>query len=158
MYSLPHYGFGHNKKMSCTQECTFHSGISVKFLLGIRNPGLWNTEYSSRIPEPLSQLKSGIHVPLTNNPESSTWNPESMIVLGSPVTYGEMLCRDILAYNEIMVEPDLHVFSVRLSKLNETIDHWKWAQYIIIPLSTLSVIFVTGEREQAWFEVQVSPK
>ena len=131
MYSLPHYGFGHNNKMSCTQECTFHSGISVKSLLGIRNPGLWNTEYSSRIPEPLSQLKSGIHVPLTNNPESSTWNPESMIVLGSPVTCGEMLCRDILAYNEIIVKPDLHVFSVRLSKLNETIDYWKWAQYKI---------------------------
>lgn len=72
-----------------------------------------------------------IHVPRTNNPESSTWNPESMIVLGSPVTCSEMLCRDILAYNEIMVEPDLHVFSARLSKLNETIDFWKWAQYII---------------------------
>ena len=68
-----------------------------------------------------------IHVPLTNNPESSTWNPESMIVLGSPVTCSEMLCRDILAYNEIMVEPDLHVFSARLSKLNETIDFWNWA-------------------------------
>ena len=36
---------------------------------GIRNPELWNQEYSSRNPES--------RVPLTKNPESSTCNPES---------------------------------------------------------------------------------
>lgn len=105
----------------------FPWNFSLEF--GILGFGMRNTVQGFRN---LSHTwKSGIHVPLTNNPESSTWNPESMIVLGSPVTCVEMLCRDILAYNEIMVEPDLHVFSVRLSKLNETISYWKWAQYII---------------------------
>ena len=36
---------------------------------GIRNPELWNQEYSSRNPES--------RVPLTKNPESSTCDPES---------------------------------------------------------------------------------
>ena len=34
---------------------------------GIRNPELWNQEYSSRNPES--------RVPLTKNPESRAWNP-----------------------------------------------------------------------------------
>ena len=48
----------------------------------IRNPGLWNREFSSRYPESmffLQKLESS-----TRNPDQSTaWNPESKIVLDS---------------------------------------------------------------------------
>ena len=52
---------------------------------GIRNPGLWNTEYSSRNH---LRLESEIQDPLTiklvsstSNPESTAWNPESKTVM-----------------------------------------------------------------------------
>ena len=59
------------------------SGILILeiFASGIRNPGLWNPEYSSRNPESLLRLESGIQIPLTNRPESNIWNPESKTVL-----------------------------------------------------------------------------
>ena len=44
---------------------------------GIRNPGLWNPENSSRNPESHQRLVSGVQNPLTKNPESTAWNPES---------------------------------------------------------------------------------
>ena len=39
------------------------------------------SEYSSRNPESLLRLESGIQIPLTNRPESNIWNPESKTVL-----------------------------------------------------------------------------
>ena len=55
---------------------------------GIRNPGLWNTEYSSRNPQSHLRLESEIQDPLTiklvsstSNPESTAWNPESKTVM-----------------------------------------------------------------------------
>ena len=55
---------------------------------GIRNPGLWNTEYSSRNPQSHLGLESEIQDPLTiklvsstSNPESTAWNPESKTVM-----------------------------------------------------------------------------
>ena len=48
---------------------------SVEFLLGIRNPGIQNT--AQGIQKPANEYKSGIQVPLTKNPEYSTWNPKS---------------------------------------------------------------------------------
>ena len=41
------------------------SGILPSFACGIRYPGLWNPEFSSRNPESRQRLKSGIQVPLT---------------------------------------------------------------------------------------------
>ena len=41
------------------------SGILPSFPCGIRYPGLWNPEFSSRNPESRQRLKSGIQVPLT---------------------------------------------------------------------------------------------
>ena len=60
------------------------SGIWENLTRGIRNPGLWNLEYSSKNLE-LIPLTIGIqnpaHVPLTKNcnPESMAWNLESCI-------------------------------------------------------------------------------
>ena len=51
------------------------SGIG-NFFGRIWNPGLWNPEYSSGSSEFRQRLESVIQVPLTRNPESSTWNPE----------------------------------------------------------------------------------
>ena len=39
-------------------------GIQENFACGIRNPELWNTEYSSRNPESYKGLESRIQVPL----------------------------------------------------------------------------------------------
>ena len=61
------------------------SGIRDFFSCGIWNPGLWNPEYSLRNQESHLRLESTIHVPLTKNPESKTWNPESKSVLDSPL-------------------------------------------------------------------------
>ena len=52
-----------------------NSGIPETFSFGVRNPGLWNPEFSSRNPE------SRIQAPLTRNPESTAWNLESKTVL-----------------------------------------------------------------------------
>ena len=52
-----------------------NSGISETFSFGIRNPGLWNPEFSSRNPE------SRIQAPLSRTPESTAWNLESKTVL-----------------------------------------------------------------------------
>ena len=52
-----------------------NSGISETFSFGIRNPGLWNPEFSSRNPESRTQA------PLTRTPESTAWNLESKTVL-----------------------------------------------------------------------------
>ena len=41
------------------------SGIREIFVCGIRNPGLWNPKYSSRIPESHLRLESRIQVSLT---------------------------------------------------------------------------------------------
>ena len=56
----------------------------------IRNPGLSNKEYSSRIPESHYRIGSRIQVPLTKNrnpvpgnPESIAWNPECKTILDS---------------------------------------------------------------------------
>lgn len=161
--------------MSCTQECTSHSGWCFAPDSGVRESFAWNSEswalgYRQNTTQGIRNLSNGwnggIHVPLTKIPESSAWNPESMNF--DSLTCCEMLCRDILAFNEIMVEPDLHVISVHLSKLNEIIDNWKRAQNIkaseyLIPLSTLGVIYVTGEWEHwrdlgviDWYESQCS--
>ena len=55
------------------------SGFRIKrnFCLWNLEPGLWNPEYSQRNPESHNGLKPGIQVPLTKDPESSTWNLES---------------------------------------------------------------------------------
>ena len=63
------------------------------FAYGIRNPGSWNPEYSTRNPKshlskdwnPESKFY-GQHwnrIPRTWNPESTAWNPESKTVLDS---------------------------------------------------------------------------
>ena len=46
--------------------------IQEIFACRIRNPGLWSL---------IQFLESGIQVPLTKNPDSSGWNPESPTVL-----------------------------------------------------------------------------
>ena len=51
---------------------------------GIRNPGLWNPENSSRNPESHQRLVSGSQVPLTKNPESRiqvSWIPLHIILV-----------------------------------------------------------------------------
>ena len=62
-----------------TRHCIFkgntNSGITETFSFGIRNPGLWNPEFSSRNPESRNQA------PLTRNPEMTAWNLESKTVL-----------------------------------------------------------------------------
>ena len=49
-------------------------GIRTSFACGIRNPGLWNPEYSSRNPTKDWNPKSKFH---WQRLESSTWNQES---------------------------------------------------------------------------------
>ena len=51
------------------------SGIREIFASGIRNPGLWNLDKSSRKPESNWRLEFGIQVPLTKTMDSNTWNP-----------------------------------------------------------------------------------
>ena len=50
----------------------------------LRNPGLWNLEYSLRNPESHLRLETGIQVPLTKsgiqNLESTAWSPESKTI------------------------------------------------------------------------------
>ena len=80
-----------------------NSGIREIFACGIRNPqkkiacvmrnpGLWNTEYSSRNPE--SHLTIGVQNPsstekesITWNAESTAWNPALKTVLGYHTVY-----------------------------------------------------------------------
>ena len=52
------------------------------FAFGIQNPGLWN-------PESHQRLESGIQVPLTKDPESMAWNPESKTALVDCLIWGE---------------------------------------------------------------------
>ena len=52
-----------------------YSGIREIFASGIRNPGLWNLDNSSRKPESNWRLEFGIQVPLTKTMDSNTWNP-----------------------------------------------------------------------------------
>ena len=52
-----------------------YSGIRDIFASGIRNPGLWNLDNSSRKPESNWRLEFGIQVPLTKTMDSNTWNP-----------------------------------------------------------------------------------
>ena len=54
------------------------------FCCGIRYPGLWNPEYSSKNPESYKGLESS-----SWNPESTAWNPESKFVLDS-AAWGKM--------------------------------------------------------------------
>ena len=61
-----------------------HSGIREIFSCKIRNPRIWNPEYSTRNPE--SYYRLGFTNSLessTWNPESKAWNPESKTVLDS---------------------------------------------------------------------------
>ena len=58
------------------------------FYCGIRNPGFWNLESSSRNPESHYRLEFRIHFSLTKKPKSSPfylelaeWNSESKTVL-----------------------------------------------------------------------------
>ena len=55
------------------------SGIQEIFAHRIQSHGLWNPEFSARSPESCKQLESGIQIPPTRNPESSSWYPESMV-------------------------------------------------------------------------------
>ena len=66
------------------------SRVQEIFSCGIGDPGLWNMEYCSRNPELHQRLEFGIQVPLTNNPESMAWNPESKTVLDSHI-WGNIL-------------------------------------------------------------------
>ena len=66
------------------------SGIQEIFAFKTRSLGFVNPEFTSKNPESLLRVKSGIQFPLTKNPEFSTgmrnpesvvWNPESKPVL-----------------------------------------------------------------------------
>ena len=65
-------------------------GIQENFACGIRNPELWNTEYSSRDPESYKGLESRMQVPLKKcaikNLESGIYGVKSKIqdCLGFP--------------------------------------------------------------------------
>ena len=71
--------------------------LEIFFNCGIRNPGFWNLESSSRNPESHYRLEFRIHFLLTKKPKSSTcnlesaeWNSESKTVLDQ-LTWGEKL-------------------------------------------------------------------
>ena len=85
-YNLCHARFNKKGFIWVVGPCDFVH-IAIAICKGIWNPGkfcLWNSE--SWALESGIQLKefgshyrleSGIHIPLTKNPESGTWNPES---------------------------------------------------------------------------------
>ena len=73
------------------------------FVWRIRNPGLWNSEFSSGNPESRKLLEYGIQVPLKRNAESEkssswntksiAWNPESKTLLYDQEPIWITLCR-----------------------------------------------------------------
>ena len=73
------------------------------FACGIRNAGLRNPEYSSRIRNPTERLESGVQVSLTKNTESSTWNPESMAL--ERFSYGLEKCMVSVSVHYLFYQP-----------------------------------------------------